>query len=64
MEKGGGRENAVYYDNKVMMNLNNYEGAAHILQLLQDMSKSAFDGVFHGKGRVRLRQEEMPSKIR
>ena len=34
------------------MNLSNDEGASHILQLLQDMSQSAFDEVFRGKGSV------------
>ena len=31
LEKVDGTENAVYYDDRVMMNLSNYEGATHIL---------------------------------
>ena len=63
LEKVDGRENTVYYDDMVMMNLSNYEGASHILQLLQDMSQSAFDEVFHGKGSA-ASLKKMPSKIR
>ena len=52
LEKGDGRENGVYYNARVMTNISNYVGAVYVLQLLQDISKSAFNKVFHGKGSV------------
>jgi len=39
----------VYYDDKVMMELNNYEGAATTLELMQDLSKKEFEKTFHEK---------------
>ena len=42
----------------------NYEGATHILQLLQDMSQSAFDEVFHGKGSAASLKKAIQDKMR
>ena len=42
----------------------NYEEATHILQLLQDMSKSAFDEVFHGKGSAASSKKNIENKMR
>ena len=48
----------VYYDNKVYMELNNYKGAASVLQLTQDMSKKRIREDISGEGKRTFGQEK------
>ena len=43
------KENPMFFDDKVRLELNNYEGASTALQLVEDMSASDFENVLHGK---------------
>ena len=39
----------MFFDDKVRLEVNNYEGASTALQLVEDMSASDFENVLHGK---------------
>ena len=43
------KENPMFFDDKVRLEVNNYEGASTALQLVEDMSASDFENVLHGK---------------
>ena len=49
LERGNGEKNAMYYDDAVMLEIDNFEGAAAALQLAQDMTTAAYDKLMHGK---------------
>ena len=53
-----GTNDAVYYDDKVYMELNNYKGAASVLQLTQDMSKREFEKTFQGRANAPLEKKK------
>jgi len=43
------KENPMFFDDKVRLEVNNYEGASTALQLVEDMSPSDFEKVLHSK---------------
>ena len=43
------KENPIFFDDKIRLKVNNYEGASTALQLVEDMSASDFENVLHGK---------------
>ncbi len=43
------KKNAMVFDDKVRMEVNNYEGALAALQLAEEMTERDFDNVLHGK---------------
>ncbi len=43
------KENLMFFDDKVRLEVNNYEGASTALQLVEDMSPSDFEKVLHSK---------------
>ena len=43
------KENPMFFDDKVRLEVNNYEGASTALQLVEDMSARDFENVLHGK---------------
>ena len=57
MEIVEGTNDAVYYDDKVYMELNNYKGTASVLQLTQDMSKREFEKTFQGRANAPLEKK-------
>ena len=50
LETGDGEKNAWFYDDKVRLEISNYEGASAALQLAQDMSPKEYERTLHGKG--------------
>ena len=43
------KKNAMFFDDKVRLEVNNYEGALAALQLAEEMTEREFDNVLHGK---------------
>ena len=58
MEIVEGTNDAVYYDDKVYMELNNYKGAACVLKLTQDMSKREFEKTFQERAKAPLEKKK------
>ncbi len=50
LQRGDGvKKNAMFFDDKVTLEVNNYEGALVALKLAEDMTEREFENVLHGK---------------
>ena len=57
LQRGDGvKENPMFFDDRVRLEVNNYEGALAALKLAEDMTEREFENVLHGKDAKRKRK--------
>ena len=51
LQRISGTDKAIYFDDMIMMYMENYEGSVAALNIVQEMSPAEYDNVFHGSNK-------------
>ena len=62
LQRISGTDRAIYFDDMIMMRMENYEGSVAALSILQEMSPTQFSNVFHGSNRIADKGRQLNNK--
>ena len=62
LERISGTDKAIYFDDMVMMHMENYEGSVATLNIVQEMSPAQYDTVFSGSNKLADKVRQLHQK--
>ena len=62
LERISGTDKAIYFDDMIMMYMENYEGSVATLNIVQEMSPAQYDTVFYGSNKLADKVRQLHQK--